>query len=162
MIGNDIVDLDLARIQSNWRRKGFLDKLFTINEQELILNNPESELVVWNLWSRKESAYKAFNRLTGRSGYFPLRIVCDWKNSCFGTVSIGDFLFYTQTETTNSYVYTIAVSKQCHLQKIESLPLSISIEKRNGLPFILDEKTNKKIAVSRTHHGRFERIIKSK
>ena len=33
MIGNDIVDLDLARTQSNWQRKGFLDKIFTKKEK---------------------------------------------------------------------------------------------------------------------------------
>ena len=29
MIGNDIVDLSLAAIQSNWQRRGFLEKQFT-------------------------------------------------------------------------------------------------------------------------------------
>ena len=28
MIGNDIVDLVQARFQSNWKRKGFVQKLF--------------------------------------------------------------------------------------------------------------------------------------
>ena len=36
MIGNDIVDLQLAKKQSNWQRKGFLDKQFTVSEQEEI------------------------------------------------------------------------------------------------------------------------------
>ena len=34
MIGNDIVDLDLARKESNWKRKGFLDKIFSLQEQQ--------------------------------------------------------------------------------------------------------------------------------
>ena len=29
MIGNDVVDLQLAKTQSNWQRKGFLEKQFT-------------------------------------------------------------------------------------------------------------------------------------
>ena len=33
MIGNDIVDLNLAERQSNWQRPGFLEKQFTIQEQ---------------------------------------------------------------------------------------------------------------------------------
>ena len=36
-IGNDIVDLSLAKIQSNWQRKGFLEKQFTQKEQIEIL-----------------------------------------------------------------------------------------------------------------------------
>ena len=38
MIGNDIVDLALAQKESNWKRKGFLNKIFTEKEQLLILN----------------------------------------------------------------------------------------------------------------------------
>ena len=33
MIGNDIVDLNLAKTQSNWQRKGFLERQFTKKEQ---------------------------------------------------------------------------------------------------------------------------------
>ena len=39
MVGNDLVDLQIAKSQSNWRRKGFLEKQFTIKEQQLILQN---------------------------------------------------------------------------------------------------------------------------
>ena len=44
MIGNDIVDLVQARLQSNWKRKGFVEKIFTQKEQELIFSsqNPEN------------------------------------------------------------------------------------------------------------------------
>jgi len=160
MIGNDIVDLDLALTQSNWRRNGFLDKLFSLKEQEFILKDQQPELVVWNLWTRKESAYKAYNRLTGINGFFPFRIFCDWESSCFGTVLIDGYTFYTQTEITKAYVYSVAVSNQQLFQNIESLPLEISIEKENDLPYFFDKKRNEKIAISKTHHGRFERIIK--
>ena len=36
MIGNDVVDLELAKKESNWQRRGFLSKIFTKNEQRLI------------------------------------------------------------------------------------------------------------------------------
>ena len=62
MIGNDIVDLVQARFQSNWKRKGFVQKIFTQKEQELIFSSKNPENMVWNLWTRKESAYKIFNR----------------------------------------------------------------------------------------------------
>ena len=38
MIGNDVVDLKLAATESNWKRKGYLDKLFSVAEQEYIFN----------------------------------------------------------------------------------------------------------------------------
>lgn len=62
MIGNDIIDLQLASRQSNWRRKGFLEKVFTSSEREIIKASEEKEECVWLLWSMKEAAYKAHQR----------------------------------------------------------------------------------------------------
>ena len=62
MIGNDIVDLELAAVQSNWRRKGFLEKVFTASEREIISSGEDPDLTVWLLWSMKEAAYKAHQR----------------------------------------------------------------------------------------------------
>jgi len=62
LIGNDIIDLNLARQQSNWQRRGFLQKLFNSEEQEFILSAENSEFLVWLFWSMKESVYKAKQR----------------------------------------------------------------------------------------------------
>ena len=32
MIGNDIIDLSFAKLESNWQRRGFLEKQFSVNE----------------------------------------------------------------------------------------------------------------------------------
>jgi len=71
MLGNDIVDLDLAKTQSNWRRKNYLDKIFTTEEQLLISSAKRPDEMVWLLWSMKESAYKIYNR---KSGISPLKV----------------------------------------------------------------------------------------
>jgi phosphopantetheinyl transferase (holo-ACP synthase) len=158
MIGNDIIDLDLARKESNWKRKGFLEKIFSLEEQKLIHNACDPELMVWDLWSKKESAYKIYNRYTGIKGYFPWLLECYWKDKNFGKVVIGDFSFYTQTEITKSYIYTIAVSETVLFNKIKPLETVINVKKNNGIPFILDVNANAQ-PVSITHHGRFQRII---
>ena len=105
MIGNDIIDLNLAERDSNWKRKGFMDKIFTKNEQYFILNAENSRTMVWNLWSRKEAAYKIYNRQTGIRGYFPLELAClDLENTTeviFGKVEIKGFLYFTKTLTTD-------------------------------------------------------------
>ena len=46
MIGNDIVDLALAKKESNWKRKGYLDKIFTVSEQLLLQKSTNQELAV--------------------------------------------------------------------------------------------------------------------
>jgi acyl carrier protein len=76
VIGNDIVDLALARKESNWKRPGYLNKIFTTKEQLLISSAENPNTMVWNLWSRKEAAYKIYNRATGIRGYFPLNLEC--------------------------------------------------------------------------------------
>ena len=159
MIGNDIVDLDLARKESNWKREGFLDKIYTKQEQSLILNDPNPELMLWSLWSRKEASYKIYNRITGIRGYFPSRLQCHYVNENSGTVSIDGFVFYTQTQITNDYIYSIAVSEMSIFNKIKPLESLEKIEKENGIPYILDVSSNAISPVSITHHGRFQRVI---
>jgi phosphopantetheinyl transferase (holo-ACP synthase) len=159
MIGNDIVDLDLALKESNWRRNRFLDKIFSSNEQQLILNSENQDLMVWSLWSRKEASYKIYNRQTGIRGFFPLRLECDYSDINTGTVSIDGFVFYTQTEIATNYIYSVAVSEKESFRKIRVLDTTTTIKKENGIPFLLDPISNAKIPVSITHHGLFQRII---
>ena len=159
MIGNDIVDLVLASKESNWKRKGFLEKIFSTKEQELIQNALNPELMVWNLWSRKEASYKIYNRQTGIKGYFPWLLECQFDNIYSGTVTIDDFIFYTKTEITNTYIYTIAVLETAIFAEIKSLKTRENILKNNGIPYIIDNSTNIILPVSITHHGQFQRMI---
>jgi phosphopantetheinyl transferase (holo-ACP synthase) len=159
MIGNDIVDLDLALKESNWKRDRFLDKIFTLKEQRLILNSENQDLMVWNLWSRKEASYKIYNRQTGIRGFFPLRLECCYTNENVGTVSIDGFVYHTKTEITSNYIYSIAVTEKEGFKKIKVLDTTSIIKKEGGIPFLLDPTSNNRILVSITHHGRFQRII---
>jgi len=74
MIGNDIVDLNLAHQESNWQRPRFLDKLFTKQERQFIKTSADKETAVWLLWSRKESAYKIIARLLQKRFFAPKKI----------------------------------------------------------------------------------------
>ena len=56
MIGNDIIDLSVAKLESNWQRRGFLEKQFTEEEQQLILTASNPFVLVWKFWSMKEAA----------------------------------------------------------------------------------------------------------
>lgn len=158
MIGNDIVDLELAKKESNWLREGFVEKIFTNQEQNLIFDSLDPELMIWNLWSRKEAAYKIYNRQTGIRGYFPWELCCDIENLNLGIVTVKDFVYYTQTQITADYTYTIAVCQPTFFDKIKTLKTVDSIKKENGIPYILDE-FNTIQPVSITHHGRYQRII---
>jgi phosphopantetheinyl transferase (holo-ACP synthase) len=163
MIGNDIVDLAIARKESNWKRKGFLDKIFTKNEQLLILNAKNPEIIVWNLWSRKEAAYKIYNRQTQIRGYFPLELECfDLEiidGVIFGKALIKNFIYFTKTEITTQFIHSIAVENILDFDKIKILENRKNFKKNNGIPSYLEIENLVVKPVSISHHGRFEQII---
>ena len=158
MIGNDVVDLELSRKESNWQRKGFLDKIFTENEQILIQNAENQEIAVWNLWSRKEAVYKIWNRETRTSKLNPIQFECLDLDLEIGKVIYNSIVYYTKTEISKDLIYTIAVSNLDNFSNIETLDNSINIKKLNGIPFYFNENQEIK-PISKTHHGRFERVI---
>jgi phosphopantetheinyl transferase (holo-ACP synthase) len=113
VIGNDVVDLELAAIESNWRRKGFLQKIFSPAEQELITTSKNPDKMVWLLWSMKEAAYKAhqrsFNlhpRLNWRAQ--ECRLVKITSGTASGKVEVEGNTYYTTSEITSAYIYTSA------------------------------------------------------
>lgn len=159
MIGNDIVDLALARKESNWIRKGFLDKIFTKKEQVVIKAAVNPEIMVWNLWSRKEAAYKIYNRQTGIRGYIPLKLECVFDLDNSGIVMCNNVRYYTQTKITNEYVYTIAVAKREYFKLLTPIKPCEEIIKKNGIPSRLEEQTKMSRPVSISQHGRFTKCI---
>jgi len=154
VIGNDIVDLALAQQESNWQRKGFLNKIFTPKEQEFILTSPNPENMLWNLWSRKEAAYKIYNRQTSRRVFNPIQFECEAD-----TVVIGNTIYYTQTEITSEFVYTVAVTSKNFFDEVQHFSNRENIQKINGIPIWLNKENDSLHPVSITHHGRFYRII---
>lgn len=159
MIGNDIVDLALALKESNWKRKGYLDKIFTKNEQLLIIKSDNPENMVWNLWSRKEAAYKIFNRNTGVRIYNPIQFECFDIDKSIGKVMNNGVLYYTKTEINLDYVHTVSVLNRTDFESIKLLNRNIEIVKIVGIPFLkgANKKTLSPISIS--NHGNFEKIV---
>ncbi|MFD2936816.1 4'-phosphopantetheinyl transferase family protein [Spirosoma flavum] len=111
MIGNDIVDLAQAKQESNWRRRGFLDKIFTQHEQQLILEANDSDRMVWLLWSMKESAYKLSVRSTGLRLFAPKKIACFVNGPTTDTTEGTVFYtreYHTKSSITAQYIATVA------------------------------------------------------
>ena len=113
MIGNDIVDLIQAKRESNWRRRGFLAKIFTPHEQGLIHQAINPDQLVWLLWSMKESVYKLAIRSTGNRVFAPTKMACSIAELT-GTTATGtvdyDERHWTQSLLTPDYISTIAFS----------------------------------------------------
>lgn len=153
MIGNDVVDLALARKESNWKRRGFLQKIFTEKEQLQIFNAENPEVKVWELWSRKEAAYKIWNRKSKVRLFNPMKFECSDKDSDIGKVSFENQVYFTKTDFSNVRISSIAVSEKSGFDKMIHLENRNGIVKLNGIPFL----NNQPVSIS--NHGRFEQII---
>lgn len=153
MLGNDIVDLDLAKIQSNWRRKNYLDKIFTAEEQLLISLAKNPDKMVWLLWSMKESAYKIYNRKTGIRNFAPKSLNCSIysnTNPIKGTVSIDNDTYFTKSNVESRYIHTIAAPIYGKLEEIK-----VAIYESPNHPG--DYKRTKPGCVS--HHGLYLALV---
>ncbi len=105
MVGNDIVDLIETKKTTNWQRPRFLDKLFTLKEQELIKSCKDSFLMVWRLWSMKEAAYKLYTQLYPSRFYNPKGFACDIKQL---KVHYRNFQCFIKTKITANYILSEA------------------------------------------------------
>lgn len=159
MIGNDIVDLALARKESNWKRLGYLDKIFTAYEKHLIQRAENPEIMVWNLWSRKEAAYKIYNRQTGIKAFMPLQLACSYKSSSSGLVVCKGNTYHTQTTILNDKIHTVAVLQEEYFNKISLISPEKNIQKVNGIPFLAENHNNLLRPVSISHHGRYSACV---
>lgn len=185
MIGNDIVDLKLAYIDSNWQRKGFLDKVFTDAEQDLILNANNSFKMVWLLWSMKESAYKVYVQQFEKRFFAPQKFQCTLTSNTKGIVKIHQIEYITKSIITNKYIATTAtlnyddplLVENFHLKNSSfksqhnncytnlkkaisnkmNFPLKgIIIRKNNvGVPRIFFNDKKQEISFTISHHGNY-------
>lgn len=163
MIGNDVIDLVQSRKDSNWRRRGFIPKLFGADEQLLIANSPDPETTLWLLWSMKEAAYKIWNRETKIRKYMPKKLVCtisrqSISNACGWVVCEGN-IYYTETILVPDFIHTIAVSVYSHLDYVIEIEKNEIVKDYFGLPYIAVEGETDLFAASVSNHGRFEKVV---
>ncbi|OYU79032.1 MAG: hypothetical protein CFE23_15920 [Flavobacterium sp. BFFFF1] len=167
MIGNDIVDLSIARQESNWRREGFLSKIYTIDEVNAITTTLDPETMVWIFWTMKESAYKIWHRDYRRRCYNPKYFECKLHEvtatSCTGTVSFGDSKCDSLTTIDSDFILSICSTKDMALTAlhVKQTGSKRNVDERNGIlrdntgiPYFESPELAGEL-VSITHHGRF-------
>ncbi|PWV56739.1 4'-phosphopantetheinyl transferase superfamily protein [Chitinophaga sp. S165] len=176
MIGNDIIDLHLARRESNWQRKGFLSKIFTAAEQQMICQATIPSDMVWLLWSCKEAAYKIINRITNNRVYNPVKFNCtlsdEQEDTITGTVLFEACNYPFISYRNNSYIHTVAVSHDVFLNRIDiytgnSLPSHLFttgnalVKNQDGVPYLMNCGTYSTIPVSISHHGDYVGLVRN-
>lgn len=149
MIGNDIVDLHRADADSNWRRKGYLQKVFSKEEQQLIQTAANPCQMVWLLWSMKEAVYKIHSRRKNWHVFAPVKLVCT-EVKIHGTCATGVVVcqrlkYFTQSTVNPEFIHTMAG---------ESFPLEAArIDICCYDPSDLSYRNTAPATVS--HHGRY-------
>lgn len=122
MIGNDVVDLQVASRESNWRRKGYLLKVFATAERQMITRSKEPDTLVWLLWSMKEAAYKINSRMTGTRSFAPASLLCQNvvidDGFATGIVLYNKKIYFTESELNSTHIHTIAAPSQSRLSTI--------------------------------------------
>ncbi|MDP5092789.1 MAG: 4'-phosphopantetheinyl transferase superfamily protein [Polaribacter sp.] len=180
MIGNDVVDLHLAKTQSNWQRNRFLEKLFTEEEQKIIKNSDDSFLQVWLFWAMKEAAYKCYVQEHQKRFFAPKKFSCKIITNTTGLVEINDHKYDVNICITNNYIYTIAQknyqkkmvseiffidknssqTKKVHQKILSHFSSEISIQKNGmGIPFLLQKNSALPFLISITHHGNYGAFV---
>ena len=181
MIGNDIIDLNITATENNWERPGFLEKQFTLKEQQEINISENSFLKVWQFWSMKESAYKCYTQKFEKRFFSPQKFECSLTTNELGVVTFQNKNFYTDTHFSSFYIHTVAedtlfensneirmyigighpnrVDKNIkeRLQKILNIS-SLEIEKRKtkvGAPQFYHQNTLLTKSCSISHHGNY-------
>jgi len=176
MIGNDIVDLNLAKTQSNWQRKGFLEKQFTKEEQKEILNSENPFLTVWLFWSMKEAAYKCYTQKYQKRFFAPLKFTCKIVSESEGSVEINSNTYQINYLISNNYIHSLAFEKndkkmvsnlffikknvsQTRIIKQNLLcNFSDNVELRKskiGVPYLVHQQQKLPVSVSTSHHGNY-------
>lgn len=190
MIGNDIVDLKLADKQSNWRRKGFLQKVFSVNERSMILKSSKPDVIVWKLWSMKESVYKARLRVKKHIQINPKDFVCQILEDDKGLVVCDGKIYHTTSEVNDDYINTQSFEgefdsmlfskvldmnlnalnyKGLYDALISSVAINMNWDNENlmlvkdalGIPEIYKTGQKTPILCSLSHHGRYGSYLMS-
>lgn len=154
MIGNDIVDLQLAAVESNWKRKGYLEKIFTPTERFLIHSAKDAEIMVWLLWTMKESVYKAATDRSKIRTFAPCSLNCNnlvlHEDTATGSIIYEHHKYFCQSTLTRSYIHTIAAIKPLLLKEAK---LKISDYDEKDFSYRASNPS------SVSHHGQYLALI---
>lgn len=182
MIGNDLIAIENAFSNSRLHNLRFRKKVFTTSEEKVIDAAENRELAFWILWSMKEAAYKAHQRLLNlepKLNPFAFNCVPN-QNFSEGRVVVGSDNYFTKTFISKNHIHSIATSKKevGFLQNYypvnanykslfseyisEKLKLTESmdvIKTEFGIPCFQIKNSVEKFALSISHDGNYAALV---
>lgn len=170
MIGNDVVDLQLAAKQSRWQSLAFQQKVLHPEEVKYYCNKILNFNTFWKLWCIKETAYKAQQRIHNHAPIFnPFSICTEPISKHRYQVITPSQEFEVSVYETSAFIYAYTNYKNLiSFQNFELIDVPKShfnanlsrtdveafiVKNQNGVPFQLKDRQRK--AISITHHGAY-------
>ncbi|WP_127845436.1 4'-phosphopantetheinyl transferase family protein [Psychroflexus aestuariivivens] len=172
MIGNDIVDLNLAKASSNIFRPRYFKKILNTSELSFIQESQDQFLCFWRIWTLKEAAYKAFQRLFLFDNFYnPKLFSTTIINSELALVSYQNQILEFKSKMNSKYIYSWTSSDKnrqniigsCKSEVKRQINQSLNLESfnlnkdENGFPFV--QVLKQKASISISHHGQFYAVI---
>lgn len=185
MVGNDIVDLNIALTNSKWSSPRFINKIFTASEKIDIEKSKNKFQTIWRLWSMKESAYKIYVQQSNKTFIDPKKIDTQIFSNSKGLAIIQNQKYFTITTITTSYIYTEAKAEKnealfsalftndklnksnyCKAQLINYFakthqinPAFLEVKKNSlGVPKLFFKNKIQNNSISITHHGDYAAV----
>ncbi|MCH4823119.1 4'-phosphopantetheinyl transferase superfamily protein [Gramella lutea] len=175
MIGNDIIDLSIARLENKTNNPRYCKKVFTGKERDIIEAESDKEKMLWTLWAMKETAYKAHQRRFNLARKInPLDYECDSES----IVNIGEWKYKVEVDRNEHYIHCSTTQDNLQSYIYPSLEFLFEnfltdlreqnifrhdeigvVKNRYGIPSILDKTNSETIPFSLSHHGKFTAIV---
>lgn len=169
MLGNDVVDLKLAKHQIRWNTKAFQQKILHPIEIEKHKNTPLNFIDFWKIWTLKESAYKAHQRKYNLSPKInPFHFIVEFLSANRSKVIFEEDKYEMITHIDKNLIYSYSKGSNFHsvqnfnieaknsrFQKhLKRSQLDLKIRKNeNEIPFMVSDNKSKPISI--THHGKY-------
>ncbi len=96
-------------------KKIFCPVDFSAEEIDLISDATEPDLMVWKLWSMKESAYKADFRSSEKRKFNPGKFQCKMVTEAIGNVQYEGRIYKTNTLIAHNFIHTSAWQEECNV-----------------------------------------------
>ncbi len=169
-IGNDIIDWQMAKTQTQKLRHRSLEKVCTPVEMEKILNDKDQLKCFWKIWAAKETAYKAWQRYTNSKPVFnPSQFNCSFLNENTILVKTPSFDITIHLDVTPDYIHAFVdckgyinqiYAKTEHVHFLSELSSNNLVIRKSefNMPLIKHTKTKKTLFISMSHDGRFYAI----
>lgn len=114
-----------------------MEKLFVASEIDYIQKSTNPLKTFWQLWSVKESAYKAWQCEAGKKPVFnPIAFRCHKKGESHFSVNKKHFKCEVEVRTTSNYIYAAVVSDR---ERMSSKIFQSSSEYQNFISQLKDD-----------------------